>query len=139
MASTDLGQTKADKYNRLSKFPLLGNDELFKRMFFEVGVTEADLFQKTTSLDNAIFEIQKNCPHEKFEEKWDKERYQKDRTLLSKTCTACGLTKGKPQGSEYQICPNCWGKMKYEGYEPGQGGGTRHYECTVCHHHTSHT
>lgn len=62
------------------------------------------------------------------------------RNLVSKTCTKCGEKTEKPKGQPWEVCTRCWGKMKYLGKTPGQGGDGWHvHECEDCGHEASHT
>lgn len=53
------------------------------------------------------------------------------------------LRKSKPIIEECDNCMNCNNcdihSMRYEGREPGQGGGTHWYKCVICNQQDYHT
>lgn len=120
--------------------PKLQNNEEYQELFKDICSDRILLAAKESSLCTLAEKIQATCGHPKFiEERSKKDSWDGINMLVSKTCTECGLKKVRPQGSSYVICENCWGPMEYKGREPGQGGGTQHYECRSCGHHHTHT
>jgi predicted RNA-binding Zn-ribbon protein involved in translation (DUF1610 family) len=59
--------------------------------------------------------------------------------LKAKVCSDCKIVIPRPEGSPWQICHMCWGKMKDDHIVPGQGGREFHYKCESCGHHIYHT
>ena len=120
--------------------PLLEKDVELQLLLNELGEHQVALSLKQGEVDERIRLIQQSCTHPSFtEERSSKDSWDGINMLVSKICNECGLKQIRPNGSSYQVCENCWGPMKYEGREPGQGGGIHHYECEKCHHHHSHT
>jgi hypothetical protein len=54
--------------------------------------------------------------------------------LDAKKCNICNLTTARPKGGPHAVCHKCWGKMKHDGFIPGQGGGIHVYQCEQCGH-----
>ena len=123
-----------------NSLPLLEADTELQVLLKELDQQQESLSLKQREVDEKIQGIQQSCTHPGFtEERTRKDSYDEINMLISKTCKDCGLKLLKPEGEPYKVCENCWGPMKYDGYEPGQGGGTRHYECESCKHESSHT
>jgi hypothetical protein len=138
------------------KYPLLSQNATLTQLLEE----QADLTSKTATnqqeVENLIKEIQKGCTHV-----WqNKTKYDKHvssgykprgdidgsislgaTVLESRTCTTCGLTEKRPEGSSTEVCDVCWSPMKYADTIPGQGERQRVYECTneQCTHASWHT
>lgn len=120
--------------------PLLEENVELQLLLKELSQQKETLSLKQKEVDEKTQQIQQTCTHPKFiEERSKKDSWDGINMLVSKTCTECGLKQVRPEGNSYTVCENCWGPMKYEGREPGQGGGTQHYQCEKCHHHHTHT
>lgn len=124
---------------KVNEYPLLADNTAVQALLNKIMTEKSILWNLEKDLGIEIGKIQQNCPHEKFSLEKGKHQWMSgNNNLLSKTCTQCGFKPDKPKGSSEKVCDKCWGEMEYQEREPGQGGGTHHYECKNCHHyHTS--
>ncbi len=131
-------------------YPLLANDPLVSELSEKLRELTATTIAVKTRLYDKIAEIRKSCPHNNTTFKFEKDpnyciRYTHGSgeygatAAVSKTCNDCGEVIKRPKGSDYEICYQCWGKMKYADTIPGQGSREKIYECEDCKSAVSHT
>ena len=89
-------------------------------------------------LRELIKEIQKNCQHDMMGEFIYDDRYvhagevMGEKILDHKICLKCKIVVERPKGTPWQTCHKCWGRMKHDGFIPGQGGRTHIDKCEDC-------
>ena len=127
----------------MPKFPQkedLPDDPKVMNKYREAKEAENRLDQRLYELRQITLVVQKKCPHVSMENitsfdrsyHWGGDRG--DTVLVGKKCPVCKVVKNRPEGSPWVVCHKCWGKMKYTGIIPGQGGRTTCYECEKCGH-----
>ena len=123
----------------IAKYNILKNNSEIQMLLMKLEEMDALRLKAEQELTDKIVSAQKSCAHAFVQNRGKYDSYEGCKVLLSKTCSECGLTENKPEGVSWKICQNCWGEMKFQGTQPGQGERTQHYECTLCKHHHSHT
>lgn len=125
--------------NRISEFPFISKDLEVKVWMFYIAYLKILLRDEEEEFEKYIAQLQNQCKHEfkKIMIPAPKDHLNQfgEEIMKGEECTQCGFFKPRPEGSPYEVCYKCGGKMNYEVKEPGQGGdGRHHYKCTICKH-----
>lgn len=137
---TPVRDQETPEFPEISQFPALKNNQQLSAVQEKITKLKVDLEMERLEFKKFRKEIQEKCSHSNCKNNLEENKTPfGTQVLTSKTCNECGFTWYKPHGTKEEICESCWGEMEDLGREPGQGGGTFHYECKKCHHHVTST